>query len=158
MTIRNTMNPKDLKLVAPGQLTPEQLKTWNAYYEPRNQAFRKMNLQGEDLVRWKYNRYLHDYLGCIRSVDESVGRLLKFLDDEGLAENTVIVYSSDQGFYLGEHGWFDKRWIFEESWRTPLLVRWRGVVKPGSVNKQMVSKPPACRFPARCKAAALCRF
>jgi arylsulfatase A-like enzyme len=139
MTIRNTMNPRDLKLVAPAQLTSEQLKTWNAYYEPRNQAFRKMNLQGADLARWKYNRYLHDYLGCIRSVDESVGRLLKFLEDEGLAENTLVVYSSDQGFYLGEHGWFDKRWIFEESLRTPLLVRWPSVVRPGSVNKQIVS-------------------
>ncbi|HLJ97043.1 MAG TPA: sulfatase [Gemmataceae bacterium] len=139
MTIRNTMNQRDLKFVVPQQLTPEQRKTWNAYYEPRNEAFRKMNLQGADLVRWKYNRYLHDYLGCIRSVDESVGRILKFLDDEGLAANTLVIYSSDQGFYLGEHGWFDKRWIFEESLRTPLLVRWPGVVKPGSVNQQMVS-------------------
>jgi arylsulfatase A-like enzyme len=139
MTIRSTMNQKDLKLVAPAQLTPEQLKSWNAYYEPRNQAFRQANLQGADLVRWKYNRYLHDYLGCIRSVDEGVGRLLKFLDEEGLADNTVVAYSSDQGFYLGEHGWFDKRWIFEESLRTPLLVRWPGVVRPGGVDKHMVS-------------------
>jgi arylsulfatase A-like enzyme len=131
MTIRNTMNQKDLKLVPPAQLTPEQLKAWNAYYEPRNEAFRKANLQGTDLV--------HDYLGCIRSVDESVGRLLKFLDDEGLADNTLVVYSSDQGFYLGEHGWFDKRWIFEESLRTPLLVRWPGVVGPGGVDRHMVS-------------------
>src|SRR5206468_7131921 len=105
----------------------------------RNEAFRKANPQGADLVRWKYNRYLHDYLGCIRSVDESVGRLLKFLDDEGLADNTVVVYASDQGFYLGEHGWFDKRWIFEESLRTPLLVRWPGVTKPGSTDAHMVS-------------------
>ena len=82
---------------------------------------------------------MHDYLGCIKAVDESVGRLLKYLDDEGLAENTIVVYSSDQGFYLGEHGWFDKRWIFEESLRTPLLVRWPGVVKPGSVNDDLVS-------------------
>jgi arylsulfatase A-like enzyme len=139
MTIRNTMTPKDLKLNAPQQLTAEQLKTWNAYYEPRNLAFRNMNLQGTDLVRWKYNRYLHDYLGCVRSVDESVGRLLKFLDDEGISDNTLVIYSSDQGFYLGEHGWFDKRWIFEESLRTPLLARWPGVAKPESINKQIVS-------------------
>ena len=72
-------------------------------------------------------------------MDESVGRLLKYLDDEGLADNTIVVYSSDQGFYLGEHGWFDKRWIFEESLRTPLLVRWPGVVKAGSVNRDIVS-------------------
>ncbi|HXG10489.1 MAG TPA: sulfatase [Gemmataceae bacterium] len=139
MTIAQTMNERDLKLVPPKTLTPEQLKTWNAYYEPRNDAFRKANLQGKDLVRWKYNRYLHDYLGCVKAVDESVGRLLQYLEDEGLARNTIVVYSSDQGFYLGEHGWFDKRWIFEESLRTPLLVRWPGVVKPGSVNKDLVS-------------------
>jgi arylsulfatase A-like enzyme len=120
-------------------LTPEQRKAWDAYYEPRNQAFQKANLKGADLVRWKYNRYLHDYLGCIKAVDESVGRLLKCLEDEGLAGNTIVVYAADQGFYLGEHGWFDKRWIFEESLRTPLLVRWPGVTKPGSVNHDLVS-------------------
>ena len=116
-----------------------QRKEWDAYYEPRNEAFRKANPQGRDLVRWKYNRYMHDYLGCIKSVDESAGRLLKFLEDEGIADNTLVVYSSDQGFYLGEHGWFDKRWIFEESLRTPLLIRWSGVTKPGSVNDRIVS-------------------
>lgn len=139
MTLAKTMTAKDLKLVPPPQLTPEQLKTWKAYYDPRNEEFRQANLQGAELVRWKYNRYLHDYLGCIASVDESVGRLLKFLDDEGLADNTIVVYTADQGFYLGEHGWFDKRWIFEESLRTPLLVRWPGIVKPGSVNADLVS-------------------
>src|SRR6516225_8768810 len=85
---------------------------------------------GAVLVRWRYNRYMHDYLGCVKAVDESVGKLLKFLDDEGLAENTLVIYTADQGFYLGEHGWFDKRWIFEESVRTPLLVRWPSVVQP----------------------------
>jgi arylsulfatase A-like enzyme len=139
MTIHKTMNQRDLKLVPPMQLTPEQLKAWNAYYEPRNDAFRRQDLESKALVSWKYNRYLHDYLGCILSVDESVGRLLKFLDEEGLAESTLVVYSSDQGFYLGEHGWFDKRWIFEESLRSPLLVRWPGVVKPGGVNRDIVS-------------------
>jgi arylsulfatase A-like enzyme len=139
MTIAKTMNAKDLKLTQPAQLTPEQLEKWNAYYEPRNEAFRQANLQGDELVRWKYNRYLHDYLGCIKSVDENVGRLLKYLDDEGLADNTLVVYSSDQGFYLGEHGWFDKRWIFEETLRMPLVVRWPGVVKPESVNRDLVS-------------------
>jgi len=139
MTIEKTMTPKDLKLVPPSQLTPEQLKAWNDYYEPRNEAFRKANLQGRDLIRWKYNRYMHDYLGCIKSVDESVGRLLEYLDKEGLADNTLVVYSADQGFYLGEHGWFDKRWIFEESLRTPLVVRWPGQVKPGSTNRDLVS-------------------
>jgi arylsulfatase A-like enzyme len=139
MTIEKTMTAKDLKLVPPQQLTPGQLAAWNTYYEPRNAAFREANPQGRDLVRWKYNRYLHDYLACVASVDESVGRFLKYLDEEKLAENTIVIYASDQGFYLGEHGWFDKRWIFEESLRTPLLVRWPGVVKPGSVNGDLVS-------------------
>ncbi len=139
MTIRDTMTPKDVKLTPPPQLTPEQLAEWNAYYEPRNAAYLKANPQGADLVRWRYQRYMHDYLGCIRAVDESVGRLLAYLDEEGLADNTIVIYSSDQGFYLGEHGWFDKRWIFEESVRTPLLVRWPGATKPGSVNRALVS-------------------
>jgi arylsulfatase A-like enzyme len=139
MTIEKTMNARDLKLTPPANLTPEQRKAWDAYYEPRNAAFKKANPQGKDLVRWKYNRYLHDYLGCIASVDESVGRLLDYLRANGLDRDTIVVYSSDQGFYLGEHGWFDKRWIFEESLRTPLLVRWPDVTKPGSVNRDMVS-------------------
>jgi arylsulfatase A-like enzyme len=139
MTIARTMNERDLKLITPPFLTPEQRTPWDAYYQPRNEAFRRANPKGKDLVRWKYNRYLHDYLGCIQSVDESVGRLLKYLEDEGLLDNTMVVYSSDQGFYLGEHGWFDKRWIFEESLRTPLLVRWPGVARPGRVSKDLVS-------------------
>ena len=139
MTIQKTMTPKDVKLTPPPQLTPEQLAAWNAYYEPRNAAYEKANLQGDDLVRWRYQRYMHDYLACVRAVDENVGRVLKYLDDEGLAENTIVVYASDQGFYLGEHGWFDKRWIFEESIRTPCLVRWPGNIKPGSVSRALVS-------------------
>jgi arylsulfatase A-like enzyme len=139
MSIEKTMTARDNKLVAPAQLTPEQLKVWNAYYEPRNEEFRKANLQGKDLVRWKYQRYMHDYLATIASVDEGVGRMLDYLKETGLDKNTIVVYASDQGFYLGEHGWFDKRWIFEESLRTPFLLRWPGVVKAGSVNKDIVS-------------------
>ncbi len=139
MTIARTMTARDLKLTTPGQLTPEQRAAWDAYYEPRNAVFQKAALQGEDLVRWKYQRYMHDYLGCIQGVDENVGRLLRYLDDEGLTANTLVIYASDQGFYLGEHGWFDKRWIFEESLRTPLLVRWPGVARAGSVNRDLVS-------------------
>jgi arylsulfatase A-like enzyme len=120
-------------------MTPAQLLAWDAYYEPRNEAFRKADLKGDDLVRWKYNRYMHDYLGCVKAVDESVGRVLRFLEEEGLADDTLVVYSADQGFYLGEHGWFDKRWIFEESLRSPLLVRWPGTVKPGGVSEAIVS-------------------
>lgn len=139
MTLEKTFTPLDAKLRPPPGINDEQLKAWNAYYEPRNEEFRKTNPQGKDLVRWRYQRYMHDYLGTVMSVDESVGKLLKYLDEEGLAENTIVVYSADQGFYLGEHGWFDKRWIFEESLRTPLLVRWPGKTKPGSSNKDIVS-------------------
>jgi arylsulfatase A-like enzyme len=139
MTLEKTFNERDAKLKPPPNLTPEQLKAWNAYYEPRNAAFRQANPQGQDLIRWRYQRYMHDYLGCVKAVDEAVGRLLQYLDDEGIAKNTLVVFSSDQGFYLGEHGWFDKRWIFEESLRTPLLVRWPGVARAGSVNTNLTS-------------------
>lgn len=139
MTIEKTFTDRDAKLSPPPGMTPEQLKVWEAYYEPRNAKFRAANLKGKDLVRWRYQRYMHDYLATVRAVDESVGRMLDYLDKEGLAENTLVVYASDQGFYLGEHGWFDKRWIFEESVRTPFLVRWPGVTKPGTVNNDLVS-------------------
>ena len=139
MTIAKTITPRDMKLVPVAQLTPDQRKAWDAYYEPRNEAFKKQNLTGRELTSWRYQRYMHDYLGCIKAVDESVGRVLKYLDDEGLAENTIVIYSADQGFFLGEHGWFDKRWIFEESLRAPLLVRWPGVTKPGSTTRDIVS-------------------
>ena len=139
MTIEKTMNATDLKFRAPRNLTPEQKTQWDAYYDPRNKAFEEANLSGSDLVRWKYNRYMHDYLGCIKAVDEGVGKVLDYLDAEGLTDNTLVIYTSDQGFYLGEHGWFDKRWIFEESLRTPLVARWPGVVKPGSVDNHLVS-------------------
>jgi arylsulfatase A-like enzyme len=139
MTIAKTMTATDLKFKLLANLTPEQKKEWDAYYEPRNKAFNDAKLEGKDLVRWKYNRYLHDYLGCIKGVDESVGRVLDYLDAEGLAENTIVVYASDQGFYLGEHGWFDKRWIFEESIRTPMLVKWPGKAKDGLANADIVS-------------------
>jgi arylsulfatase A-like enzyme len=139
MTIEKTMNDRDLKLATQPGLTDEQRKAWDAYYEPRNAKFRAANLKGKDLVRWKYQRYMHDYLATVKAVDDSVGRILDYLDREGLAENTIVVYSSDQGFFLGEHGWFDKRWIYEESVRTPLLVRWPGVTKAGTINKDLVS-------------------
>jgi arylsulfatase A-like enzyme len=139
MSLEKTFTARDAKLDAPPNMTPEQRQAWDAYYEPRNAKFRAANLSGRDLVRWRYQRYMHDYTGTVRAVDESVGRVLDYLEKEGLAENTVVIYSSDQGFYLGEHGWFDKRWIFEESLRTPLLVRWPGVTKAGSVSKDIVS-------------------
>lgn len=139
MSIEKTMTARDLKLVPPPYLNEEQLKVWNAAYEPKNEVFRKANLKGEDLVRWKYQRYIKDYLRCIASVDDNVGRVLDYLDETGLAKNTVVIYSSDQGFYLGDHGWFDKRFMYEESYRQPLMVRWPGTVKPESFSEALVS-------------------
>ena len=92
----------------------------------------------EEKMKWKYQRYMQDYLGCISSVDDNVGRVLDYLEANGLAENTIVIYTSDQGFYLGEHGWFDKRFIYDESFKTPLIVRWPGVVPAGIKNDQMV--------------------
>lgn len=139
MSIAKTMTPRDLKLVPPPYLNAEQLEVWNAAYDAENAAFREANLQGEALVRWKYQRYIKDYLRCIASVDDNVGRVLEYLDEAGLSRNTIVIYSSDQGFFLGEHGWFDKRFMYEESYRQPLLVRWPGVIEPGSRNRQLVS-------------------
>jgi arylsulfatase A-like enzyme len=139
MNLAMDLTPLDLKLEANPTLDSNQRAVWDAYYQPRNAALTNAALNGEQLLRWKYNRYLHDYLGCIKSVDESVGRLLDYLDVTGLATNTLVVYCSDQGFFLGEHGWFDKRWIYEPSLRAPLLIRWPGVVRPGRVNRDLVS-------------------
>src|SRR5690606_27593216 len=134
MTVAEHLTPHDLKLVPPNNLTEEQLAAWKAFYEPRNEAMRAANLDGKDLVRWKYQRYIKDYLRCVKAVDEGIGRVLAWLEREGLAENTVVIYASDQGFYLGDHGWYDKRWMYEESLRMPFIIRWPGVVKPGTVD------------------------
>lgn len=138
MTIRNHMFPSDLKLDAPRNLTPQQLEPWNAAYGPKNHAFDEANLSGDDLVRWRYQRYIKDYLRAIAAVDENLGRVLDYLDQSGLADNTIVIYSSDQGFFLGEHGWYDKRWMYEESLRMPLLVRWPKGIKQGSINQDLV--------------------
>jgi arylsulfatase A-like enzyme len=135
MTIEHTLTDKDLKLIPPQGLNPEQLAAWNAFYDPQNAEFRAASLTGRDLVRWKYQRYIKDYLRCIASVDDNVGRVLDWLDETGLAQNTVVMYASDQGFYLGDHGWFDKRFMYEESYRTPFLVRWPGVTDAGGDSR-----------------------
>ena len=95
-------------------------------------------MSDEEKRSWKYQRYMQDYLGCISSVDDNVGRVLDYLDESGLAENTIVVYTSDQGFYLGEHGWFDKRFIYDESFKTPLLIRWPNEITAGTTNDEMV--------------------
>jgi len=113
------------------RMTPDQREKWDAAYEPKNDKFKAANLTGKDLVRWKYQRYIKDYLRCVASVDDNIGRLLDHLEQNGLADNTIVVYSSDQGFYLGEHGWYDKRWMYEESFRMPFIIKWPGVTKAG---------------------------
>lgn len=115
------------------RMTPEQRKAFDNYYMPRNRRFIEAHLTGRDLAVWKYQNYVRDYMAVIRSVDESVGRILKYLDDNGLTDNTVIVYTSDQSFYMGEHGWFDKRWMYEPSMHTPFIISWPGHVKEGTV-------------------------
>ncbi|MCX6883118.1 MAG: DUF4976 domain-containing protein [Verrucomicrobia bacterium] len=101
----------------------------------------KKTLRGEELNRWKYQRYMQDYLACIQSVDDNVGRLLDWLDANGLSENTIVIYTSDQGFFLGDHGLYDKRFMYEPSIKMPFLVRWPGVIKPGSVQKSLAINP-----------------
>lgn len=114
------------------RMTPEQREAWLASYKPRNEEFIGRQLKGDDLLKWKYQRYIKDYVRCIKSIDDEVGRLVAYLEKEGLMDNTVIVYTSDQGFYMGEHGWFDKRFMYEESFRTPLIIRYPGKMKAGS--------------------------
>lgn len=111
------------------RMTPEERKAWDEAYDDENLKMIDRNLSGEELVKWKYQRYIKDYVRCIKSLDDQIGRVLDYLDKNGLTENTIIVYTSDQGFYMGEHGWFDKRFMYEESFRTPLIVRFPKMMK-----------------------------
>ncbi len=121
-----------------GRMTPEQRAAWDAHYNPIIEDFLSRDLQGEELAIWKFQRYMRDYLACIQSVDDQVGRLLDYLKEDGLDENTAVFYTSDQGFYLGEHGWFDKRFMYEESLGTPLLIKIPGLTDDGFVADAMV--------------------
>lgn len=116
------------------RLNPSQRAAWDAAYDPKNEAFFNANLSGEALRRWKYQRYIKDYLRCIAAVDENVGRMLDYLDEAGLADDTIVIYTSDQGFYLGDHGWFDKRFMYEESLRMPLMMRYPRLKNVGAVD------------------------
>lgn len=130
------------------RMTAEQRAAWDAAYGPKNKAFLAAykksperpftKAEEKEISLWKYNRYIKDYLRTIQSVDDGVGELLAYLDENGLADNTIVVYTSDQGFYLGEHGWFDKRFMYEESFRTPLLMRYPKEIKPGTVIDRLV--------------------
>ncbi len=122
------------------RMTPEQRSSWDSVYNPIIADFEKRypKMDDKELMVWKYQRYLQDYLGTIASVDDNVGRVLDYLDEEKLSENTLIVYTSDQGFYLGEHGWFDKRFMYDESFKTPLLIKWPNKITAGTTEDEMV--------------------
>jgi len=109
-----------------------------AIFAERGKLLQQLKPSGKELLKLKYQWYMQDYLACIASVDESVGQILNYLDESGLSANTMVIYTSDQGFYLGENGWFDKRFMYDVSMQTPLLIKWKGKIKPGSVNTSLV--------------------
>ena len=121
-----------------GRMTEEQRAAWDAHYDLIGEAFRENPPTSPALAEWKYQRYMHDYLGSVAAVDEGVGRLLDYLEENNLVDNTIVVYTSDQGFYLGEHGWYDKRFMYEESLRTPLVIRYPAEIAPTQVNNNLV--------------------
>lgn len=149
LRIGNHMNPsRDLMVFerdsrlgrTMAERTPKgTMPAWYATFGDSNHAYLEDPPTGQDKTRWHYQRYIKNYLRCVASVDDSVGRLLDYLDESGLSEETLVIYTSDQGFFLGEHGWYDKRFMYEESLRTPLLIRWPGVTSPGSVVRSIVS-------------------
>lgn len=120
------------------RMTEEQKAAWDAYYDPIIADFKESKLKGKELAIWKYNRYMYDYIRTIQSVDDGVGQMLDYLKENDLEDNTIVVYTSDQGFYLGEHGWFDKRFMYEESFRTPILVKYPKEIKAGTVVNDLV--------------------
>lgn len=119
-------------------MTPSQRRHWLSEFAVGNQRFRNVAPTGKELVKWKYQRYMKNYLRCVRGVDDSVGRIMEYLRRSGLEKNTIVVYSSDQGFFLGDHGWYDKRWMYEESFQMPLIVKWPKVTQSGSVCTELV--------------------
>ena len=135
------MRPNDQGFYRPfGRANKEQKKKYDVTLDKISEDFKtnwpKMNNQ--EKMKWKYQRYMQDYLATISSVDDNVGRVLNYLEETGLDKNTIVVYTSDQGFYLGEHGWFDKRFIYDESFKTPLMIKWPNVIKPGTTSEEMV--------------------
>jgi arylsulfatase A-like enzyme len=129
---------KNGKEPAVERMNADQREKFDAYYKPIEADLKARNLSGKALVEWKYQRYMRDYLSTAVSLDRNIGRTLDYLDKNGLSENTVVIYLSDQGFFMGEHGWFDKRFIYEESFRTPMVMRYPGIIKPGTKSNAMV--------------------
>jgi arylsulfatase A-like enzyme len=120
------------------RLSTEEKNKFEEAYAAQNKILKEGNLKGEELAVWKFERYIKDYLSCVQSVDDNVGRVDDYLKQNGLDKNTIVIYTSDQGFYLGEHGWFDKRFMYEESFKTPLIMRWPAVIKPGTISNNLV--------------------
>jgi arylsulfatase A-like enzyme len=143
-TIAKDLNRNDLKLTPPATLSGPALKKWQQESPTEVEietAGVKRTITGDELTKWKYQRYMQDYLACVQGVDESVNRVLDWLDEQKLSDNTVVIYTSDQGFFLGDHGLFDKRFMYEPSLRMPFLIRWPGVIKPGTVVDAMAINP-----------------
>jgi arylsulfatase A-like enzyme len=134
------LNRKDMKLKPPAGLTGRELQKWYNYGNNKGENWMPPGCKTEEEARkWKYQRFVKDYLACVKSVDDNVGRVLKFLDENGLSDNTIVVYTADQGFYLGEHGFFDKRFIYEESFRMPFLMRYPAKIKAGTTDNHLIS-------------------
>lgn len=129
----------------PGRMNEAQKAAWDRYYQPIIKDFKDKKLEGKELAKWKFQRYMRDYLSVIHSVDRNIGRVLNYLEENGLLENTIVVYTSDQGFYMGEHGWFDKRFMYQESYRTPLLIRLPGG-KHRTINQMVQNIDHASTF------------
>ena len=138
MSIADDMTNNDVKLSMTGNLTPEQARLWEQAFGPGNREFEKRELSASEELRWKYQRYIKSYLASIQSMDRQIGRLLDYLEAQQMMENTIVIYTSDQGFFLGENGWFDKRWMDEVSSRIPLLMQWQGRIAPGRSTEALV--------------------
>ncbi|MDN3689537.1 sulfatase family protein [Cyclobacterium jeungdonense] len=135
----NPFSGEPSRLAAPfGRMTDEQMEAWNAVYGPANEKFKEELPEGRELARFMFHRYLRDYLKVVKSVDDGIGEVLDYLEANELLDNTIVVYTSDQGFYLGEHGWYDKRFMYEQSLSTPLLVRYPKEIKAGTVVEDLV--------------------
>ncbi|SNY99571.1 sulfatase [Flagellimonas pacifica] len=138
MTIENHLTNKDLKLPRPSGMLDEEFKKWQRLGDKGEHVSPSDTLKGMDLKKWKYQRYIKDYLACIRSVDDNIGRLLEYLDESGLGENTIVIYTADQGFYLGDHGWYDKRFMYEQSLRMPFIARYPKKIKTGQKSNATI--------------------
>ncbi|MEZ4987797.1 MAG: DUF4976 domain-containing protein [Saprospiraceae bacterium] len=130
---------RDMKMTPPDGLKGRDKVAWDFYGAKPGEIVQPEGMTAEEGRKWRYQTYIKDYLACVKSVDDNIGRVLQYLDENGLAENTLIVLTSDQGFYLGDHGFFDKRFIYEESLRMPFMVRFPAMVKAGAVNEDIIT-------------------